>query len=248
MRPVDLARAAGISTQQVRNYEDAGILPPAPRTASGYRRYDDRHLRFLLAYRALLPGCGPVAAREIMQAVHAGDVAAALAAVDACHAELHAQRRSLEATAEALELIARRAPDPPDVPRSGMRIGEAAALLGVRASALRVWEAAGLLTPEREPGTGYRLFGPTEIGHAQMVKMLRDNRYPLDQIRPIMDRLRRTGGTEELHAAIARRRKELTRRSAALLTGSARLHELLSAAEEATSAQRSAQGSDRESA
>ncbi|WP_246445955.1 MerR family transcriptional regulator [Thermomonospora cellulosilytica] len=227
-----MARAAGVSTQQIRNYEDAGILPPAPRTASGHRRYDDRHMRALLAYRALLRGFGPVHARAIMQAVHEGDVAGALAVVDACHAALHEERRSLQATSEALEIIARRGPDAAGLPRSGMRIGEVAALLRVRTSALRVWEAAGLLAPGREPGTGYRWFGPAEVGHAQMIKMLRDNRYPLDQIRPIMDRLRRTGGTEELHAAVARRREELTRRAAAMLAGAARLHDHLSAARE----------------
>ncbi|WP_037676124.1 MerR family DNA-binding transcriptional regulator, partial [Streptomyces afghaniensis] len=37
LRPVDLARLAGVSTQQIRNYEDAGVLPPAARTESGYR-------------------------------------------------------------------------------------------------------------------------------------------------------------------------------------------------------------------
>ncbi|HEX2515201.1 MAG TPA: MerR family DNA-binding transcriptional regulator, partial [Chloroflexota bacterium] len=57
-RPVDLARLAGVSTQQVRNYEQAGILPPVPRTATGYRRYDARHERALLAYRALARGFG----------------------------------------------------------------------------------------------------------------------------------------------------------------------------------------------
>ncbi|NUT49982.1 MAG: MerR family DNA-binding transcriptional regulator, partial [Saccharothrix sp.] len=43
LRPVDLARAAGISTQQVRNYLDAGVLPPAGRSPAGYRVFDARH-------------------------------------------------------------------------------------------------------------------------------------------------------------------------------------------------------------
>src|SRR5690606_42109731 len=43
------------------------------------------------------------------------------------------------------------------VPRWDLRIGEVARHLGVRASALRVWEAEGLLVPRREPRTGYRL-------------------------------------------------------------------------------------------
>ena len=53
LRPVDLARLAGISAQQVRNYADAGILPPAERTAAGYRLFEDRHRRAMLTYRAL---------------------------------------------------------------------------------------------------------------------------------------------------------------------------------------------------
>lgn len=52
LRPIDLARAAGISTQQVRNYADTGILPPVLRTSTGYRRFDAEHRRALLTYRA----------------------------------------------------------------------------------------------------------------------------------------------------------------------------------------------------
>jgi len=32
MRTIDLARAAGINVQQVRNYEALGLLPPASRS------------------------------------------------------------------------------------------------------------------------------------------------------------------------------------------------------------------------
>ncbi|MFD0745172.1 MerR family DNA-binding transcriptional regulator [Phytohabitans flavus] len=94
MRTVDLARAAGVSTQQIRNYEEAGLLPPVPRTDSGYRTFDERHLKAVLAYRALAAGHGPEAARGIMHAVLAGDVAGALALVDAGHAALHEERAS----------------------------------------------------------------------------------------------------------------------------------------------------------
>jgi hypothetical protein len=33
-RAIDPPRLAGVSTQQVRNYVDAGILPPVPRAAA----------------------------------------------------------------------------------------------------------------------------------------------------------------------------------------------------------------------
>jgi DNA-binding transcriptional MerR regulator len=221
-RPIDLARAVGVSTQQIRNYADSGILPSAPRTAAGYRRFDGRHRRALLTYRALVPGYGWRAAREIMQAVHAGDLPLALSLVDAAHAALHEERLSLRAAGEALEAVAGQTPSAPS--RSALRIGELAAHLGVRASALRVWESAGLLAPGRDPSTGYRRFGPADVRDAQMIKMLRQGRYPLPQIRHILDGLRRTGGSEALRTAIAERQAGLTARGAAMLEGAGHLH------------------------
>jgi DNA-binding transcriptional MerR regulator len=222
---VDLARLAGISTQQVRNYVDAGILPPTPRTPAGYRRFDDRHRRALLTYRSLAGGFGWDTAREIMRAVHAGDLARALSLVDAGHAALHDQRRSLQATADALEAVV----DTSDLPRSALRIGEAASHLGIRPSALRVWESAGLLTPARERGTGYRRYGAADVRDARMIHMLRQGRYPLTQIRPVLDGLRRTGSRDALRAAIAQRRAGLTRQAAAMLEGASHLHDYVTA-------------------
>jgi DNA-binding transcriptional MerR regulator len=224
LRPIDLARAAGVSTQQIRNYADAGILPPAPRSPTGYRRFDGRHRRALLTYRALAGGYGWDTARAIMRAVHAGDLAGALSLVDAGHAALHEQRLSLRAAGEALEAVAAQTPDTVASTRDGMRIGEVAAHLGVRASALRVWEAAGLLAPTREPGTGYRRFSAADVRDARMINMLRHGRYPLTHIRPVLDGLRRTGSSDALRAAIAQREAGLTRQATAMLEGSGELH------------------------
>ena len=56
MRTIDIARRAGCSIQQVGKLEAAGVLPPAPRTAAGYREWDDTHLAGVLAYRQLTLG------------------------------------------------------------------------------------------------------------------------------------------------------------------------------------------------
>ncbi|MFC3995987.1 MerR family transcriptional regulator [Nocardiopsis sediminis] len=224
VRPVDLARMVGVSTQQIRNYLDSGVLPQAPRTPAGYRKLDARHRRALLAYRAAGQGYGWIQAREIMQAVHDGDLPLALSLIDACHASLHEQRASLKATGEALEAVAEEAPDPAAAPRPGLRIGEVAAYLGVRTSALRVWESAGLVIPKRDPATGYRTYGPADVRDARMVRMLRQSRYPLPQIRPVLDGLRRTGSSDALRAAITRRREALTHQATAMLEASALLH------------------------
>lgn len=228
-RAIDLARMAGISAQQVRNYADAGILPPVPRTATGYRRFDDTHRRALLAYRALAKGCGPRTAQAIMRAIHARDLPGALALMDASHAALHDQRRSLQATADALEAVAGQPPDTPALPRRGMRIGEVAAYLGVRTSALRTWESVGLLTPGRERGTNYRRFSPADVRDAQMISMLRQDHYPLPHIRPILDGLRHTGSSDALRTAIAGRNARLTQQATAMLEAASHLHHYITA-------------------
>jgi DNA-binding transcriptional MerR regulator len=228
LRPIDLGRLAGVSAQQIRNYADAGVLPPASRTPSGYRVFTSEHRHAVLTYQALAAGYGVVTAREIMQAVHADEVAEAVALVDAAHARLHEERCELKEVGDALEAVAHQDLGTADVPGPGMRIGEVAARLGVRPSALRVWEAAGLLAPGRSAGTRYRSFGPGDVRDARMIHMLRQGRYPLPQIRAILDAVRRTGGGEALRAAIAQRREELAQRGTATLEGSGRLHDYLS--------------------
>lgn len=47
----DIARRAGVTPDAVRYYEREGLLPPAPRSASGYRQYEDdstsQRIRFI---------------------------------------------------------------------------------------------------------------------------------------------------------------------------------------------------------
>ena len=100
--------------------------------------------------------------------------------------------------------------------------------LGVRTSTLRVWEAAGLVTPPRERGTGYRLYGPAEVRDARIVHSLRRGHHLFAQIRPVLEELRREGGSETaLRSALAARGETLTARSRAMLAGAGRLHDYL---------------------
>lgn len=56
IRRVDLARATGCNLETVRYYEKIGIMPDPPRSAKGYRNYDDAHvsrLKFVMRSRDL---------------------------------------------------------------------------------------------------------------------------------------------------------------------------------------------------
>lgn len=82
LRPVDLARKHGLSTQAIRNYEQAGILPATDRTPHGYRTYTPLHARVLGAFLALVPGHSHQTATSIMRAVNRGAVDEAFRLID----------------------------------------------------------------------------------------------------------------------------------------------------------------------
>jgi len=103
MRPIDLAREHGLSAQAVRNYEEAGALPEAGRTSSGYRRYTPRHRAALRAFLSLKQAIGHHPALAIMQAVHQDDLDGALEGVDRAHDQLLRDRATLAVVTQAAQ-------------------------------------------------------------------------------------------------------------------------------------------------
>ncbi|MFJ9667957.1 MerR family transcriptional regulator [Streptomyces sp. NPDC101219] len=228
LRPVDLARPHGLSTQAVRNYEDAGILPAADRTDHGYRIYTPVHAGALRAFLALVPGHGHGTATAIMQAVNRGAADEGLLLIDESHAQLLDDRRTLQAVERALGDLAppssrpgHRAPGPP---RSGRRyIGPLAQELGIRPATLRKWEDAGLVRPRRDPVTGYRVYDDDDVRDARLVHQLRRGGHLLEQIAPLLAQVREAGGVEPLEGALRAWHGRLSDRGRAMLAGAAQL-------------------------
>jgi DNA-binding transcriptional MerR regulator len=202
------------------------VLPPARRTASGYRVYTEVHAAALDAYLALIPAYGHAAARTIMWAVHRGDLDGAFQAIDAGHAQLIQDRRTLDAVqAAAGVLVAGPAAGPPQRP---VPVGAVAHRLGITAAALRKWELAGVLTPRRDR-SGHRVYGPDDVRDAELAHLLRRGGYPLGHIATVVRQVREAGGAEALAGSLAGWRDRLTRRGRAMLTAAARLDVYLSA-------------------
>jgi DNA-binding transcriptional MerR regulator len=67
-----------------------------------------------------------------------------------------------------------------------MSIGEAAAFAGVQASAIRHWEKEGLLSPERDPENGYRIFTPMHIRQILLIRTLRRTVYYLESMKELV--------------------------------------------------------------
>jgi MerR family mercuric resistance operon transcriptional regulator len=87
LQRAELAQRTGCNLETVRYYEKVGLLPEPPRTASGYRSYDNMHerrLRFILRAREL--GFSLDEVRELLRLVDERDQPCAEArAVAAAH-------------------------------------------------------------------------------------------------------------------------------------------------------------------
>jgi DNA-binding transcriptional MerR regulator len=217
LRPIDLAKVVGVSTQVVRMYEEIGFIPAAPRSSKGYRLYTPHHLEALQVARASIAGYGWQNAHQIMQAIHREDLPEALAVIDAYHANIHKNRRELEETLRIL-----RATSSTIQPltkggerhhyRTSFRIKEAAQSAEVRPSALRFWEEQGLLQPTRDKESGYRLYDAEQVRNIQIIALLRKANYNTDVIRTVLNQLA-TGTPEQALIAAENRLKELTEAS-----------------------------------
>ncbi|GAA3444227.1 MerR family transcriptional regulator [Planomonospora venezuelensis] len=223
---MDLAREHGLSTQAVRNYEDAGILPAAGRTVHGYRTYTPLHAQALRAFLALVPGHGHQAAASIMQAVGRGATEEALRLIDESHGRLLDDRRTLQAVEAALRDMA---PVPQE--RGGTFIGPLARRLGVRPATLRKWEDAGLVRPRRDPRTGYRVYSAADVRDVRLAHQLRRGGYLLEQIAPLISQVRSAGGVAPLESALRDWQARLSARGRAMLEGAAALDAYLCARE-----------------
>ncbi|MFC9994254.1 TioE family transcriptional regulator [Nocardia sp. NPDC127526] len=239
LRPSDLAREHGLSAQAVRNYEQAGFIPPAERTPSGYRVYTEVHAAALRAFLALVPAYGHAAAGEIMTALHRDDPDRMLLIIDRGHIQMQRDRETLDAvrntighlTASELgaepgspaERPVRTAVAEPAPTAAALTIGELAHRLRLTAATLRAWEDAGILGPARDPATGYRRYRATDIRDAELAHLLRRGGYPLDHIAAVVQQIKTAGGTDALAAALGDWQRRLTRRGLAMLDASAEL-------------------------
>lgn len=218
LRPVDLAREHGISPQAVRNYERDGLVPPAQRTPSGYRVYTEVHAAALRAALALVAAHGYATAREIMRALTAGRLDAALTAIDCGHAQLLRDRETLTAvSAGVAHLTEEPATEPPTHERRQvLSIGQLAGRLGVTAATLRNWEGAGIVAPQRL-ATGHRAYSAQDVRDAELAHLLRRGGYRLELIATVVQQLQTAGGTQSLAAALEDWQRRLTARGTAML-------------------------------
>ncbi|MEV0855721.1 MerR family transcriptional regulator [Nocardia fluminea] len=224
---------AGYSVQQVRDLEALGVIPVAPRSSSGYRRFSEEHVRHLRAYRHLANSAGPVVARRVMRDLRRLPRAQAVALISGLHAGLNAEREHALSARRALESINDEAvTDAVPVDDDSMTITELSQALGVRASTLRFWEKAGLVAPERvatPAGTARRYTLPA-IREARVTSALRAGGYRIPEVQAAITAIRDLGDTSNSLTALDARLDSIAQRTLALLRAGALLAEIIETA------------------
>ena len=220
LRPVDLARATGLSTQAIRNYETEGVLPPSRRLVSGHRRYTPIHVEALRAFLTLTRAVGRPRAVAIMRPVADRDLSTALMELDHVHAQLLADRHTVDALAARLAEVGQN--DSPTLIETLTPI-ELARRIGVTTTTLRAWEKAGILQPRREQGTGRRHYRDDDVRDAELAHLLRRAGHGLSEIAETIKAVRTHGGAPELAAAVSRWHVQLETRARTLLSATAAL-------------------------
>ncbi len=199
-----IASAVGVHPNTVRLYEQWNLLPPIPRTPSGYRKFNEAHLdQMKLARLAMhftwMGGHIRKTAYEMVYSGAKGDLGGALEIAYRLRVQIQAEQAQAEAAADFLDnWVQGAAVDARAKPR---RIGEVAKLLNITTDRLRNWERNGLIEVPRDPINRYRFYRTREIGRLRVIRTLSQARYSQMAILRMLMRLDQ-GETEDLREVL----------------------------------------------
>lgn len=188
LRPIDIAKKLDVGTSALRHYEEWGIVPKAIRKANGYRVYTEVHEAYFQCIRAMYPGFGMGTVRRVMPLLQKNKYIEALWEVNQVQAELFERKQ------QALDAVSILSPNNiQDFMKKQQKkyysIGEVEDKLHVAATTLRHWEKEGLITPERNPENGYRLYTGEDMRRILIIKTVQSSVYLLDTVRDILDKI-----------------------------------------------------------
>ncbi|CAI6086047.1 MerR family transcriptional regulator [Cohnella sp. JJ-181] len=174
-RPKKLASKYNLSANTLRNYEAKGLIPPAVRSANGYRIYTQRHEAYLACIQAMAPAFGMEVTSEVLHRMGRNEVDDALWIVRDREVMLHREKANLDQLVEALKSYAEGS-QAYDL-NQRFNTHEVSRRTGAPKSAIRYWEKSGLFTTERDPDNEYRLFNEAHLFKIRMIQVLQSAVY-----------------------------------------------------------------------
>jgi DNA-binding transcriptional MerR regulator len=189
-KPIEIARALGVSTSALRHYESWGIIPAPERTKSGYRKYTEVHFAYFRFIRAVFPAIGMDVISKVLNCIQQENMDRAFWLIHEVQAKLNEKKKIAEKTFSLLQtpdLLQKM--DLSGLKNQKLTIGQVAKLAHVATSAIRHWERMGLLKPLRDKENGYRLYTRTHLRQVLLISTLRNNVYLLEPIKHIVQSL-----------------------------------------------------------
>ncbi len=184
-RTIDLARMVKIHPNTVRFYEEIGFISTAPRSSSGYRLFDDRHLYQIKICRCIYD-CGwlgreiRAASLSIIRAMREWDIPRAIEATQIYRDKINSEYQTARKTAQILQRWANRKTS--RLSRNKYSHKQAAILLGVTPEVLRNWERNKLIQIPRTGKNQTRVYSDREIERLRIIYMLRQSKYSISAI------------------------------------------------------------------
>ncbi|PWV95875.1 DNA-binding transcriptional MerR regulator [Paenibacillus cellulosilyticus] len=186
--PIQIAQQLMISTTTLRRYEEQGLIPDVPRSASNHRNYTAVHMQAFATINALLRAYEIPVAYEVMRKVNNEELSDALWLVNQRQYKMQEEKLRVE---EMLRMLrdAHWAAFEGISADDAMTIGEVARIAQVNASAIRHWEQEGLIASKRNEDNGYRIFTLTELRKILLISSLRKTVYDIDNMKQLLQEL-----------------------------------------------------------
>lgn len=191
-KTAQIAKLIGVHPNTIRFYEEMQLLPVIPRTESGYRIFNDRHLEQLrllrTAFRAeIISDRLRQEACEIVKTAATEDLGGAYRKTLKYLEHIREERvKAEEAIRITLDIIENNVnADEGTLFNGRVQVAE---FLGITIDVLRDWERNGLLTVPRS-SKGHRSYGLKEINRLKIIRTLRNSHYSMMSILRMLNHL-----------------------------------------------------------
>ncbi|WP_044639851.1 MerR family DNA-binding transcriptional regulator [Risungbinella massiliensis] len=180
LRPKKMSEKFKMSASTIRNYEAKGLIPPADRSANGYRIYTEQHETYLACIQAMAPAFGMEMTTEVLHCLQRGELDKALWIVKEREVSLYREKARVEKLIKELEVYADGS-QAHDLTKR-FNINETSLRTGVPKSAIRYWEKVSLITAERDPANDYRQYSEAHLFKIRLIQALQSSVYSKDTV------------------------------------------------------------------
>ena len=182
----EIAKILQIHSNTIRWYDDAGLISPAHRTKSGYRRFDKYHLLQLRILRVIFGGKYSNKnirnfAFTVLTALRESGESDAICKANEYRDYL---KKEYSSARKAVAVLCKWMKGGYNSLSAGVVYSrkEAAACVGITVEVLRNWERNGLIVAHRTGKKNERVYGEPEIIRMRLIYMLRQNNYSIAAI------------------------------------------------------------------